>query len=164
MDCARTYNGQGAVHVGFKSPRFSVWRAVRAATLHHPWFRCGPAATSCSGVRRMRLTLPSPGDGGPEARLRSASRISRETALRSGATASLRFPAPLADRPKHPCLGVRHNVAHPCSNPRLDLPHSDSSHPGEAARRRAASWCASTEPRFAASAFALLIRQHEYNS
>jgi hypothetical protein len=49
---------------------FSDARAVRAATLHHPWFRCGPAATSCSGVRRMRLTLPSPGDGESEARLR----------------------------------------------------------------------------------------------
>jgi hypothetical protein len=32
-------------------------------------FAIGPATTSCGGVRRVRLTLHSPGDGGPEARL-----------------------------------------------------------------------------------------------
>jgi hypothetical protein len=62
--------------------------------LVEPFGRCaplscsvdGPATTSCSGVRRMRLILPSLDNGGPEARLRSASRLSVVDAHRSVAT------------------------------------------------------------------------------
>jgi hypothetical protein len=41
--------------------------------------------------------------------------------IESVATSLLRIPASLEDRPKHPCLCVRHNVAHPCGNPESTL-------------------------------------------
>jgi len=54
-------------------------------------------AEGCSSsMAGLFVLLHSPGDGGPEARLRSAFRTP------SVAPASLRIPASLADRPEHP--------------------------------------------------------------
>jgi hypothetical protein len=77
-----------------------------AATLRCPCFACGPAATSCRGVRRIRLTLPRCGPG-------------RTVSLRRDAPASLprcgpastsvywrsshaTHPAPLTGQPRLP--------------------------------------------------------------
>jgi hypothetical protein len=57
----------------------------------------------------------------------SPTRLSVAAALRSVATASLRFPASLAGRPQLPCCGVRRRAAHPCSNLPPDFRLSSSS-------------------------------------
>ena len=52
------------VYLVEKTPDLTLaWRrrvrgVTLTATLHLPWFRCGPAGTSCTGVRCMHLTLP----------------------------------------------------------------------------------------------------------
>jgi hypothetical protein len=85
-------------------------RAVRPLTLRSPASLRTGRYFHVPAFADMRLTLPSPSHGESEARLRLASRPS------AVAPASLRIPASLADRPKCPCLCVRHNVAHPWGN------------------------------------------------
>jgi hypothetical protein len=66
---------------------FSVGRAARTVDAPLSLLRCSPASASM----HMLLTMFSPGTGGPETRLRSA---------------TLRL-LPRCGQPSHPCLGVR---------------------------------------------------------
>jgi len=44
-------------------------------------------------------------------------------------SAALRYPAPLAVRPLHPCSGVRRHAAHPCTRPAMASSRRDSNSP-----------------------------------